>query len=299
MRPALLLNSLLILTTAVCAAQCPGSSKEGLLLPFRAADKHGNPVALDAAQMEVSGPTIQGAPKVLASADMPLRLGVLVDVSNSQSRSAVFAELAGQLNAFLPSALAAPEDQLFFLKFDEASQITRFISKAEVPNLKVSLQPGGGTALYEALAVAISHMPPLSEPKPYRRVLLVFSDGHDTASRIGFSQVVEAALKSEVMIFFVSTSEADSPGSHDGGLISGVAKITGGEALFPTGRKDVAKKLEEVRARFSQIKALQVCPAAAASEKPLQDYKLASKEKGVAVYAARSFPSSAATQPAK
>jgi Ca-activated chloride channel family protein len=83
--------------------------------------------------------------------------------------------------------------------------------------------PSGPTVLVDAMFAAIS----MTEPGDRRSLLIVFSDGLDTASWLQPEAVVRAAERSDVVIYAVSTS---SP-RHAPGLLRQVTDSTGGQLL--------------------------------------------------------------------
>ncbi len=69
-----------------------------------------------------------------------------------------------------------------------------------------TLKPGGGAALYDAIAMAITkHHQIKGEPIEPRRVLIVFGDGNDNASKYTLDQIIEMAQRHLVTIYGVST----------------------------------------------------------------------------------------------
>jgi Ca-activated chloride channel family protein len=58
---------------------------------------------------------------------------------------------------------------------------------------------GNGTRLYDALAASMDELKGIEG----RRVVLVFTDGEDTASRIGLGDVVDRARAEEVMVYAI------------------------------------------------------------------------------------------------
>ncbi len=69
-----------------------------------------------------------------------------------------------------------------------------------------TLKPGGGAALYDAIVMAINkHHLIQGEPIEPRRVLIIFGDGNDNASKYTLDQVIEMAQRNLVTIYVVST----------------------------------------------------------------------------------------------
>lgn len=60
----------------------------------------------------------------------------------------------------------------------------------------------GGTAIYDAVAQAIDQLRKV--PTPYRRVVILFTDGGDNASKISLQHAVRLALDSSVTIYTIA-----------------------------------------------------------------------------------------------
>ena len=117
--------------------------------------------------------------------DLPLRVGILIDTSNSVRERLHFEQEAAV--DFLNQALRPGEDQAFVLGFDVEPQITQDYTD-DVDKLSTairSLQAGGTTALYDAIYYACKQKMVIEpQPQPYiRRVLIIVSDGRDNESQ--------------------------------------------------------------------------------------------------------------------
>jgi Ca-activated chloride channel family protein len=95
------------------------------------------------------------------------------------------------------------------------------------------LKPGGGAALYDAIAMAITqHRAVKGEPLEPRRVLIVIGDGNDNASKYTLEQVIELAQRNLVTIYGVST-EAFGFESKGMPALAQMADATGGRVETP------------------------------------------------------------------
>jgi VWFA-related protein len=98
------------------------------------------------------------------------------------------------------------------------------------------LAPGGGPALWDAIAFAADKLARHSETQPVARILIVISDGQDNSSKSTLKQAVGRAQQAEVAVYTVSTTER----SHEepSGLIGDralktLSELTGGSAFMP------------------------------------------------------------------
>jgi VWFA-related protein len=82
-------------------------------------------------------------------------------------------------------------------------------------------EPRGSTALRDAVYAALR----LHEPGPRRTAVVVFSDGRDSLSWLGPSEVIEAASRSQALVYGVATRGRDE--SKDS-FLGDLVRATGG-----------------------------------------------------------------------
>src|SRR6266404_2451283 len=120
--------------------------------------------------------------------DLPLRIGMLLDTSNS-IRDRIKFEQDASVN-FLFSVLRHNKDEAFVMTFDDEPQILQgFTGDAGALRDQITkTRAGGGTAIYDAVYEAcvkeLSHppRPPGDQPDVVRRVMILISDGEDNLS---------------------------------------------------------------------------------------------------------------------
>src|SRR5690606_13974643 len=131
--------------------------------------------------------------------DVPVTLMLVLDVSES-----VKGEPLEQLRAAIGSAgdALSPDDRLSLLTFSNHLEMTA--SPASDPGLVRSVaeavEAGGATALYDATLAALVSRQGIDG----RAVLLLFSDGADTASWLDPRAVRAVAQRSDVVIYGVT-----------------------------------------------------------------------------------------------
>jgi VWFA-related protein len=176
--------------------------------------------------------------------DTPVTVGLVIDCSGSMQtrRDGVIA--AGI--AFAGSS--HPEDELFTLNFNEAvwpglPPDQPFTSDRE--ELKRALDRSvtrGQTALFDAIAAGLRH---LDRGSRTRRVLVIVSDGGDNASRTRFDEVLDAALRNDVVIYGIGIYDHNDPEAKPR-VLRQLAEATGGEAFFPRPGETVTPVLERI-----------------------------------------------------
>jgi VWFA-related protein len=179
--------------------------------------------------------------------DLPLRIGVLIDTSNSIRDRLHFEEEAAI--DFLQQTLRPGKDLAFLVGFDVEPQLlqdyTDDVDKHAAAARK--LQAGGGTALYDAIFFACKQkllfFPP---PEPYlRRVIIVISDGLDNQSEHSREEAIAMAQRAEVTIFAISTNRSGLTERGDK-VLKRMAEETGGRAFFPFEARDLEANFQEI-----------------------------------------------------
>ncbi len=142
--------------------------------------------------------------------DLPLRIGILLDTSNSIRPRLEFEKEAAI--DFLQHVIRRNKDQAFLMTFDNEPEVIQDYT-GDLSLLTDAIRKqraGGGTALDDAIYRAAEKLsnPPLPKgPDPeVRRVLVVISDGDDNLSDHALSEAVEAAIRAEAAIYSVSTN---------------------------------------------------------------------------------------------
>ena len=181
--------------------------------------------------------------------NLPLRVGLLIDASNSIRDRFRFEQQAAI--EFLNQIIHPERDQAFVLGFDTTPEITQdFTGNPEKLASGVRLlRPGGGTAMYDAIYGACRDK--LEKTKStqgqgaLRRAIILLSDGEDNQSRVTRDDAIEEAERAEVIVYAISTNVSGTKSRGDK-ILEAIADATGGRAFFPF-------KIEEVSDAFSQI----------------------------------------------
>ena len=199
--------------------------------------------------------------------DLPLRIGMLVDTSNS-IRDRIKFEQDASIN-FLFSVLRRGRDESFVMTFDDEPQVVQaFTSDAGLLRDQImQMRAGGGTAIYDAIYQAcqneLSHppRPPGDQPDVVRRVMILISDGEDNLSTHTRGEAIEMAQRTSVVIYTISTStqwiqlsqtDPDKLANRKTHLTDGdkilqdLADETGGRAFFPYHVDDLDQSFQDI-----------------------------------------------------
>jgi Ca-activated chloride channel family protein len=199
--------------------------------------------------------------------DLPLRIGMLMDTSNSIRDRIKFEQDAA--NNFLFSVLRRGKDEAFVMTFDDEPQVVQAFT-ADTGKLRDQIlrtRAGGGTAVYDAIYQAceqeLSHppRPPGDQPDVVRRVMILISDGEDNLSAHTRTEAIEMAQRSSVVIYTISTSTQwvtlDDPSKERTGnrkyhltegdkILQALAEETGGRAFYPYHVDDLDQSFQDI-----------------------------------------------------
>jgi Ca-activated chloride channel homolog len=165
----------------------------------------------------------------------PLRIGLILDTSNSARPALQFEKDAASEFVFNMLRGRSSKNQIFLQTFDATSSILQeFTSDPEQLNERIRmLKAGGGKALYDAIYHACREkMLPQAKSLNARRVLVVISDGRDVQSEHTLDEAISMARRAETVIYTLGIT---AYGFHNTGnpVLDELAKSTGGAAYYP------------------------------------------------------------------
>jgi Ca-activated chloride channel family protein len=224
---------------------------------FIATDKHGKFVR-DLNQNDFSILDDHKPPQSILNfrreTDLPLHLGLLIDVSGSVHSRFEFEQNASI--SFLQHSVRAGFDKAFVVGFNKQSQLTQdFTDNVQLLSNGIHrLQDGGGTALYDAIYRACKDKFLKDRPDhPTRKAIVVVSDGEDNQSEYSRAQAIEMAQRAEVIIYAISTDDSGLILRGDK-VLEQLAEATGGRAFFPFKMKDITHSFaaieDELRSQY-------------------------------------------------
>jgi Ca-activated chloride channel family protein len=192
--------------------------------------------------------------------DLPLRIGVLLDTSNS-IRPRLDFEKDAALD-FLQHVLRRNKDQAFVMTFDNEPEVIQDYTGdlALLTDAIRKQRAGGGTALNDAIYRAAEKLVNPPVPKganpEIRRVLVVISDGNDNLSDHALSEAVDSTIRAEAVMYCISTNtdwlalDGDKPRKiHvEGGdkVLEQFADQSGGRVFYPYKVDDLAQSFVDI-----------------------------------------------------
>lgn len=213
--------------------------------------------------------------------NLPLTIGITLDTSGSMESSLVEARQAAA--DFLKSVVK-PRDRAFAVRFDSRPDllVPPTDDIAAVVNSIESLQAVGGTALHDALIASLHYF----RATKGQRVLVLLSDGDDTASTAKFADALEYARRSGVSVYTIGLNI----GAGNVGVrkkLGDLAEATGGRTFYTSKASELSGVYEqieqEVRSRY--LIAFQAT-ASGAGYRPVE---VRAKKSGLRVRTARGY----------
>ena len=188
---------------------------------------------------------------------LPLRLGLIIDTSNSVTHRISFEQAAA--TKFMQAVVTNKDDLAFVVGVNNSVLMVQDFSsdQALIGHAINQLAPGGGTALWDAVAFGAEKLGDRAEDHPVARVLVVISDGDDNASSVSLKQAIASALRSEVAVYTVSTrdlTEDDPRGLVGSKALGTLSELTGGTTFIPGSvprlKGSLAELQQVIRARY-------------------------------------------------
>ena len=204
-----------------------------------------------------------------SNSNLPLTLGMMIDSSGSQQNVLDMEKSVG--GEFLDEILT-PKDQAFVISFDVSVELlhdfTSNVHALKAALNKAKINTGGadcggipgmgggpvpcigkqkGTLLYDAISLA-SHDEMGQQVD--RKAMILLTDGQDYGSQYTIKDAIEAAQKSDTILYVLLVADRSAYGFGEYGGDSAMKKMTaetGGRVI------EVGSKPEKLKAAFDQI----------------------------------------------
>lgn len=229
--------------------------------------------------------------------ELPLKVGLLIDTSDSQERVLDAERVAA--GEFFDEILRLADDQVFLVQFDMNVWLRQpftanrkllydamaFVDTPSLNQMRSHVGNGGGTLLYDAVVYASTDV---MKGQQGRKAVILLTDGVDTGSEASIANAIDAALKTDTLIYSILFSDATYYGGFGGGpdgkrVLMRMSKETGG-GFFEVSKKQPLNRVfslieDELRSQYS---------IGYVSDKPVEvsgfrKIQLVTKQKGLAV----------------
>ena len=180
--------------------------------------------------------------------NLPLRVGIVMDASASVTYRFKFEQRSA--SSFLKRVLRRGSDSALLVSFNEEAHLIQHATDdyEALTRSMTRFHPGGETAVYDAVAFGCTELSNLQDTSPARRALILITDGADNRSRATLEQAVEAALRSETIVYVLSTNPAYSTDLGEMGdtNMKKLAEATGGRLLRADTEDDVSRAFSKI-----------------------------------------------------
>ena len=228
--------------------------------------------------------------------DLPLHMGLLVDVSGSVDSRFDFEQTAA--TSFLEHTVRKGFDRVFVMGFNSHTQLAQdFTDNTTLLSKGIhNMRAGGGTALYDAIYRACKEKLLKDRPdRPVRKALIVISDGEDNQSEVSKAQAIEVAQRAEVIIYAISTDDSGLVMRGDR-VLEQLAEATGGRAFFPFKMKDITHSFAAIEDELRSQYIVSYKPADFDADGRYRTIEISSLKKDLQVRARKGYFAPAAQQ---
>jgi Ca-activated chloride channel homolog len=184
-----------------------------------------------------------GAPqqiKIFRREDVPVSLGLIIDNSGSMREKRQGVEAA----ALALVKDSNPQDEVFVVNFNDEAFLdvpfTSNVKKLEAGLDKIDSR--GGTAMRDAISMSLDYM--RQKAKRDKKVLLVITDGNDTASNESLEKLVQKVKSSDgVLIYTIGLLNEESKRDAKAAMrtLKALTEASGGLAYYPKELPEVGK----------------------------------------------------------
>jgi VWFA-related protein len=224
---------------------------------FFAVSHHGHPVndlSLSDIQVRDDDKAPDKILQFVPQSKLPLRLGLLLDTSDSVSGRFLFEKRAAQ--EFIRKVINNSSDLAFVGGFNDTVSVTQDFTgdTALLSNGIEKIARGGETSVFDAIYYACWKLAAYPEEGRVARVLVVLTDGEDNSSHRSLRQAIEQAEASGVTIYTLNTAQVKTVDTDASEVLRILAERSGGESIFPGSLPALDKYLNKlpdvIRSRY-------------------------------------------------
>lgn len=192
--------------------------------------------------------SLEGVEK-LGEQGVPLTVAFVIDTSDSMGDAVAGhkkIDIVRSAAIRLSDELRDGEDSLMLIAFSEyPDEVTPLTTdrKQFTHDLLFQDIKGGNTALLDSIYFAMEKMKDVWG----RKIIVVCSDGEDTASYLKFDEVLSNLIASDITVLAFGTMALNSSSMRGRFILEKLAAASGGYAFFPSSMKALDQVMEQLR----------------------------------------------------
>jgi VWFA-related protein len=261
-------------------------------LPFVVADRHHHWItnlSQDEIRLRDNGLPPESIRIFESRSGLPLRVGLILDKSDSVSQQFTYEKNAAAL--FISRLMSSSQDLAFVLGFsDQAALVQDLTPDTQALAMAVrNLTLGGGTAVYDAVHFACERLSQQKDKGFTRRVLVLLTDGDDNRSQLQPAQVIEEALRQNVVVIVLDTNAVPAIDDAKHRTLEKLATVTGGQILPAGNKKQLAKAFEELSSRLRSYYLLAYRPSQFTRDGSFHKIQLKATRRGIHVICRKGY----------
>lgn len=235
--------------------------------------------------------------------DRPLTLALLVDTSISQER---LLPIETETAALFLQRVLRPDDLALLISFDinvdllqeftgEAARLERALTRLRInapgPTGPFPRPGPRGTRFFDAIYLASTEK---LNPEVGRKAIIVLTDGVDAGSQVKFTEALEAAQRSDTMIYAIEIADLEWYQLHQqyysgSGELHKLAEETGGRVLPVREPEKLAQAFDAIAAELRSQYSLGYTPTNRRADGKFRKISVEVKQRGLKVQARRGY----------
>ncbi|MEZ5356195.1 MAG: VWA domain-containing protein [Bryobacteraceae bacterium] len=234
--------------------------------------------------------------------DLPLTIGLLVDVSKSQE---TLIDVERQAASQFFGKVLRKKDMAFLISFGSEAELLQDLTnspkllRSGLEELRLSTSVGGvmpsptnakqrGTIMYDAVYLAANEK---LKGEVGRKVIVLITDGMDFGSRVSRDEAIRAAHKSDAIIYsiyYVDQRAYGYFGSSDGDLKK-LSEETGGRVFHVGRRQSLDSIFDEIQEEMRSQYAIGYVPSDPGTGGAFRKVEIKTNDKDLRVQARRGY----------
>jgi Ca-activated chloride channel homolog len=225
-----------------------------------------------------------------ARTNLPLNIILAIDVSSSVRERLHFEQQAA--NAFLKRILHKETDEAAIVAFGSKVQEKTTGMTSDVGALDTtirSLQAGGETAMYDAIVLASHKLRATRKKGIVRPIIILITDGEDTASKASLKVAEEAATRSEAAIFALDANSIYEKNPAGRLVLEKLTRDTGGFVLSARENSDLKGAFSTIEKILRSQYALGYPPPGLEADGRFRSIEVSSSKPGLRIHARNGY----------